>query len=116
MADMCHLFLAPRVSHFWGALQSVPSRPSIFFRINQNGFDYREVELQLEDRTVDSFGGISGGGLWKVRIYVDETTGKIDSKAALDGVAFWSHGVQNGFGTIRCHGTISIQAALLLKS
>jgi hypothetical protein len=38
----------------------------------ENGYDYREVELQLQDQAVDSFGGISGGGLWKVKIYADE--------------------------------------------
>jgi hypothetical protein len=95
------------------SVQTVRSRVHPPAAHAENGFDYREVELQLEDRTVDSFGGISGGGLWKVRIYVDETTGKIDSEATLDGVAFWSHGVQNGFGVIRCHGPLSIQAALL---
>jgi hypothetical protein len=26
MADMCHLFLAPRVSHFWGPLHPVPEK------------------------------------------------------------------------------------------
>lgn len=82
----------------------------------RNGFDYREVELDLRDETVDSFGGISGGGLWRVTIYIDEETGKVASAATLDGVAFWSHGVRNGFGLIRCHGPQSILTALLLKS
>ena len=76
-------------------------------------YDYIDVEAHLVKLAEgENFGGVSGGGLWKVLIYNDPVTGKIDSEAILEGVAFWQISVENGRGLIRCHGLKSIQAAM----
>jgi len=79
----------------------------------RGGMDYLDVEARPADSIrVTSFGGFSGGGLWLVDIYTNPTTGKIDSVARLEGVAFYELGVADGQGTIRCHGRDSIEAAM----
>ena len=82
-------------------------------RYARNGFDYLDVEARLPPPSkVESLGGMSGGGLWKVKIYSDPVTGNIVSEAALDGVAFWERDVKDGSGVVRCHGPESIRSAL----
>jgi hypothetical protein len=72
-------------------------------------FDYLDVEAKEELlQEAKSFGGMSGGGLWRVRIYQDSTSGKIDSEATLKGVAFYELQVDNGSAVIRCHGAKTI--------
>src|SRR6202050_3878053 len=93
--QMMHLWVAPPTHHA------------------RNGFDYLDVEARLPlPSKVESFGGMSGGGLWKVKIYSDPVTGKIDSEAILDGMAFWARDVKDGSGVVRCHGPESIRSAL----
>ena len=60
---------------------------------------------------MDSFGGVSGGGLWKVRVYSDLATGKLESVATLEGVAFYAFGVKDGAGMVRCHRLESVSVA-----
>jgi hypothetical protein len=83
-------------------------------RHDHDGFDYLDVQARLPPpSTVDSFGGVSGGGLWRVKVYSDPATGQLDSIAILEGVAFYAFNVQGGAGTVRCHGLKSIDAAVL---
>jgi hypothetical protein len=57
-----------------------------------------------------SFGGLSGGGLWRVMVYCSPTTGKVDWAQRLKGVAFWEFPPENSHRAIRCHGPKSIAA------
>jgi len=83
-------------------------------RHDREEFDYLDVHARLPPpSTVESFGGVSGGGLWRVKVYSDPATGQLDSTAVLEGVAFYEFDVQRGTGTIRCHGRKSIDAAAL---
>ena len=76
----------------------------------KNGYDYIDFEPRLKPgMKINHFGGVSGGGLWKVRIYINPQTGKIDSDATLRGVAFYQ---LEGKPMIRCHGPESIQRLL----
>ncbi len=78
----------------------------------RDGFDYLDVHARLPPpSTVESFGGVSGGGLWRVKVYIDPASGQLDSIALLDGVAFYEFEVQGGAATIRCHGRKSIEVA-----
>lgn len=58
------------------------------------------------------FGGVSGGGLWRVQIYHSPESGHIESKVVLEGIAFYELGTGNGKGIVRCHGVQSIEKAL----
>jgi hypothetical protein len=80
----------------------------------REGYDYLDVQSRLPVPATwnISFKGVSGGGLWKVQVYGDSSTGKIDSKAILQGVAFWQHGVQCGSGFIRCLGPETIRMVM----
>jgi hypothetical protein len=83
--------------------------------IMRAGYDYHEYELPLdvlEGHT--SFGGLSGGGLWRIDSFVSPSTGRPDSIATLFGVIFYETEIVNGNRTIRCHGPQSIASALSL--
>jgi hypothetical protein len=77
-------------------------------------FDYWDVQSRLAVPVTSniSFKGLSGGGLWRVQVYIDSSTGKIDSKPILHGVAFWQHGVLCGSGFMRCHGPGTIRMTM----
>lgn len=85
---------------FWSKKQSV---------FNASDFEYIDLDVELpQPSTAKSFGGVSGGGVWRVFIYSNPSTGEIDSDAVLQGIAFYEFNVQKGQGTIRCHGLRSI--------
>jgi hypothetical protein len=72
--------------------------------LRQN-FDYIDVGI---DNTLPGvakrFGGVSGGGLWKVYIY-KSSDGNLDSFKVLVGVAYWEEPFDNDDGLmVRCHG------------
>jgi hypothetical protein len=84
--------------------------PQLYMR---EGWDYFDVEAALHPTSkADSFGGVSGGGLWRVQIYAEPDSGQIVSKMTLEGLAFYELGTKNGKGVIRCHGVQSIRRAL----
>ena len=84
--------------------------PQLYTR---DGWDYFDVEATLHPPSeVKTFGGVSGGGLWRVQIYSQPDTGGITSRMALEGLAFYELGTKNGKGMIRCHGVQSIRKAL----
>ena len=76
---------------------------------NLNGFDYWEclIDYSKENNLPESFGGMSGGGLWNVSI-------KNDSSLcySLIGVTFFQSDPIDGKRNIRCHGFESIKKLL----
>jgi hypothetical protein len=74
-------------------------------------FDYVDLDIDTTQPDVASrFGGVSGGGLWRVYIY-RTADGNTESFKVLDGVAFWEEPGGHGL-IVRCHGPQSIGAAL----
>lgn len=79
----------------------------------REAWDYFDVEAALHPPSeANTFGGVSGGGLWRVQIYAEPGTGQIASRMTLEGLAFYELGTKNGKGVIRCHGVQSIRKAL----
>ena len=95
------------------SVQVTPFWVSIPVTHKHDELDFLDIHARLPPpSTVDSFGGVSGGGLWKVRVYSDSATGKLESIATLEGVAFYAFDVQDGAGMVRCHGLESVSAAM----
>jgi hypothetical protein len=77
---------------------------------NLDGFDYVDVQAHWPAPEIaPRFGGVSGGGLWKVLIFFQPSTGKLDWLATLEGVAFYHLRTEGDHGFIRCHGPESIR-------
>jgi len=76
------------------------------------GYDYFEAGARMGLEGVpESFGGVSGGGVWQVDIRKNEETGDFywDEKKYLRGVAFWEEDQPSeGLKAIRFHGPKSI--------
>jgi hypothetical protein len=77
--------------------------------------DYDFIDLN-EDVTLpgvpEDFGGVSGGGLWRVQVFENSELGEIDWLNLLEGVAFYQLGKPNHRMIIRCHGDASISSAM----
>jgi hypothetical protein len=81
-------------------LPSTPPRPS-------NEFDFIELPIDMtQPYVVSNFGGVSGGGLWRVYFYRG-ADGQIQNFKVLDGVAYWQTDDIWGLA-VRCHGPQSI--------
>jgi len=81
-------------------------------------YDYCEIEVDLpgvEDRQKD-FGGVSGGGVWRV-ILIQKKDGAIRiGRALYCGVPFYQTKIDNeGKRKILCHGTSSIYEKLYAR-
>jgi hypothetical protein len=77
----------------------------------KNGFDFLDFKGETSLPGVPkSFGGVSGGGLWKILAYASPATGNIDSMATLEGVAFYELPVDDNHSVIRGHGPKTIAA------
>ena len=76
-------------------------------------FDY--VDLK-EDTTFPGvpkdFGGVSGGGLWRVQVFGSPGNAEIRRKWSLEGVAFYQLKISDSQMVIRCHGQDNIRAAM----
>jgi hypothetical protein len=73
--------------------------------------DYFEVVMDTTAADAPkSFGGVSGGGLWRILAYISPTTGKIDWLQRLKGVAFYEFPPKDGGRVLRCHGPSSLSA------
>jgi hypothetical protein len=95
------------------SVQVTPFWVSIPVAHKHDELDFLDIHARLPPpSTVDSFGGGSGGGLWKVRVYSDSATGKLESIATLEGVAFNAFDVKDGAGMVRCHGLESVNVAM----
>lgn len=77
-------------------------------------FDYLDYEIDFSLDVPQDFGGVSGGGVWRVFIYWAPSTGEIDWRMTLHGVALFQLPIIAEHRTIRCHGPESIRAALRL--
>jgi hypothetical protein len=57
-------------------------------------YDYFDFEMDSSSPGMPkSWGGVSGGGLWRVLVYHSPETGKIDWAQRLKGVAFWESAI-----------------------
>jgi hypothetical protein len=76
-------------------------------------FDYIDLAVDTgAPGSPESFGGVSGGGVWKVQVYESAAAGRIDSIPTLEGVAFHQSAIKEGKRIIRCHGPASLQDAM----
>jgi hypothetical protein len=76
----------------------------------RDGFDYLDVLAHWPSPSVPAkFGGVSGGGLWKLLLYTDPSTGRVNCIRTLEGVAFYQFPFLEGHGVIRCHGPESLR-------
>lgn len=102
------------------ASRAVPGFSGRTTQINyfeRNGIDYVEVVTDKGPGTdtPNSFGGVSGGGLWRVQLRRLEENGQIVIRPApyLLGVIFRQSAEQNGCRTLRAHGPKTIYESLL---
>jgi len=56
----------------------------------------------------NSYGGFSGGGLWRVQVYLDPETNERKERNRLVGMAFYEFPPKRKCRIIRCHGPRSI--------
>ena len=73
-------------------------------------YDYCEVEVDYSKggRLPESFGGVSGGGLWAVPLTEKEGGGIETGHPMLRGVAFYQTEKEGSVRKIRCHGPAGI--------
>ncbi len=77
----------------------------------REGCDFLDISVNTKlDGVPRSFGGVSGGGLWRIDLQKSRSTGAItwDGKRHFRGVAFWQSDEENGHKVVRCHGPRSI--------
>lgn len=74
------------------------------------GYDYCHIEVKHDCSPIipDSFGGVSGGGLWQIplRKSAEQTIEPIEY--ILSGVVFYETGWEGLYQSIKCHGRNSI--------
>ncbi len=80
---------------------------------NKHGLDVIEIGVDYSGRSeaLATFGGMSGGGVWRVPLYRaagDETNEVFFEEFYLCGVAFWQSGNTDGKGYLRCQGPRTI--------
>lgn len=76
---------------------------------DSGGFDYLDFEVSCakEKSLPQSYGGVSGGGVWQVELKLKD--GKLAPQdPTLSGVAFYQSDMQNNKRNIRCHGRRSV--------
>jgi hypothetical protein len=89
------MFLGPEIQH------------------ERNGFDYLDYEFDLTFPGVPRrFGGVSGGGVWRVYMYYSPETGEIDWSISLHGVAYFELPIVEERRYVRCHGPQGIRAVI----
>jgi hypothetical protein len=85
----------------------------------QDGFDYVDLRFDRQSRPnlPLSFGGISGAGLWQVKLLKSRTTGTVSvGSVHLEGVAFYQVPLTDHVGLIRCHGRKSLYSHAVAKA
>ncbi len=71
-------------------------------------FDYIEMPADYQNDVPESFGGVSGGGLWHI-VLEQPPHGDIRVKRIiLSGVAFYQSALENNFRSLKCHGRRSV--------
>ena len=98
-----------RVTGHW-AMMGISSAPQESVR---DGFDYLDVQAHMGGIDVPrSFGGVSGGGLWQVRI-AKHPEGRLEvHEVVLSGVLFYQTAVVDGTRLLRSHGRASVHERL----
>lgn len=98
-------------------IAAVPTKRSKYF--TEGGYDYVETSLGLGRLTgsnfIGSYKGVSGGGLWRVKIGKHPSESKIITRPFLAGVNFWQGDEVEGVRIIRSHGPKTIYESLLPK-
>jgi hypothetical protein len=79
---------------------------------HMGGFDYLDYEIEHKARLPRHFGGVSGGGVWRVWVFCSAESGEIDWKMSFHGVAFYQLNIGSDPTTLRCQGPQSVQAML----
>jgi len=80
-----------------------------------DSFDYLDVIAEFEDlNDLKSYGGFSGGGLWRVLIHLDSQNEIIVKDILLSGVMFYEY-IRNEERFLRSHGPKSIYHNLFEK-
>jgi len=80
----------------------------------KEGLDYLDMDAYVDDSAkLRSFRGVSGGGLWNVKFYVDPAKDEPAWIWSLEGLAFYEFPIQGQSAIIRCHGPNSIDAAII---
>lgn len=76
----------------------------------QDGFDYIEADIEYGKglNLPNTFGGMSGGGLWQVT-FTKNSDGKFETvRYFLSGVAFYQSEIKDSKRFIKCHGRESL--------
>jgi hypothetical protein len=102
------------------ALPGIGACSGVEARHEKYGFDYLDVSVQYSGKSAppQSFGGCSGGGLWRFELSIDNKS--VDQKIKCDGfylsgVAFYQTEVRDSHRSVRCHGPRSIYAHLVQR-
>jgi len=78
----------------------------------KNEHDFVDLIVALKDETAPkSYGGMSGGGLWKILVHCSPSNDKVVWSQRLAGVAFYELTDDEGNRVIRCHASQSIENA-----
>lgn len=91
---------------------------AFFSDVNARPYKHGDLDyVDLEEDTKfpgipKNFGGVSGGGLWRVQLFDSPKTKKTEWQWTLEGVAFYQLGLSDSHVVIRCHGLDSIHAAM----
>ncbi len=74
-------------------------------RFERDGYRYAELGINHDgpDTLPSTFGGVSGGGLWRIEVTASTEKGYTVSDPVLSGVAFYETEVIAHQGQIRCH-------------
>jgi len=78
----------------------------------RGGFDFLDYEIEPRIGLPVRFGGVSGGGVWRVLLFCSPESGEIDWKVSFHGVAFYQLGIGGNPTTLRCHGPQSVLSML----
>jgi hypothetical protein len=82
-------------------------------RHQRGEFDYLDLDVDTSLPGVpQNFGGLSGGGLWRVRIWSSSCGDRVEWLPSLEGVAFYQFPPVGDRRVVRCHGQESIRATV----
>lgn len=91
-----------------GFFSDVNARP-----YKHGDFDYIDLKEDTKFPGIPkNFGGVSGGGVWRVQLFDSPKSKKTEWQWTLEGVAFYQLGLPDSHVVIRCHGIDSIHAVM----
>ena len=77
--------------------------------VSKGDYDFLDLVVATpSDTALKSYGGMSGGGVWRVLIYCSQVTNRIAWSQRLIGVAFYELANIDGCRIVRCHGPQSV--------